>query len=141
MTELEFEIITAEECLRLLGEDEIGRLGVVHGNSPVVLPVNYQLDGETIVFRTSHGTKLDAGPRSPACFEIDSFDRTTKSGWSVMVSGRLEEVSVYEMNNETQQKVQPWVDGKRDHWMRLRPTANHRTDRPWPRHGTEFSYK
>ena len=117
------EIIPRSECLRLLGQDEIGRLGVVHGHSPVVLPVNYQLDGDTIVFRTAPGTKLEAGPRAPACFEIDSFNRATRSGWSVLVSGRLEEVSVYELKGETQVKVQPWVNGKREHWMRLRPTS------------------
>jgi nitroimidazol reductase NimA-like FMN-containing flavoprotein (pyridoxamine 5'-phosphate oxidase superfamily) len=115
------EVITEDECLRLLSEDEIGRLAVVHGGSPVVFPVNYQLDGRAIVFRTAPGTKLDAGPRSPACFEIDSFDRATKSGWSVVVAGRLEEVSAYDVKGETQLKVHPWAKGAREHWMRLVP--------------------
>jgi nitroimidazol reductase NimA-like FMN-containing flavoprotein (pyridoxamine 5'-phosphate oxidase superfamily) len=116
------EIITKDECLRLLGDEEVGRLGVVHGRSPLIFPVNFQLDGDTIVFRTAPGTKLEAGPRSPACFEIDSFDGATKCGWSVLVSGRLEEVNVYDVEGEIQAGVHPWARGTRDHWMRLRPT-------------------
>src|SRR4051794_14776443 len=116
------EIITEDECLRLLAEDEIGRLAIIDGGAPVMFPVNYQLDGRTIVFRTAPGTKLEGGPRAPASFEIDSFDRATKAGWSVLAAGRLEEVDVYDVKGETQLRVQPWADGTRERWMRLRPT-------------------
>ncbi|MEY2433095.1 MAG: uncharacterized protein QOC92_2820 [Acidimicrobiaceae bacterium] len=126
MTQLDertgIEIINRDECLRLLREDEVGRLGVVHGRSPVILPVNYTMDGDDVVFRTAPGTKLDAGPRSPACFEIDSFDRVAKTGWSVMVAGRLEEIGVYDLDGRAQLDVHPWASGQRDHWMRLCPT-------------------
>ena len=74
------EILERDECLDLLRADEIGRLAVLSGTGPVIFPVNYALDGEAVVFRTAPGTKLDSGPRSPACFEIDAFDRATKSG-------------------------------------------------------------
>ena len=116
------EVINRDECLRLLHEDEIGRLGIVHGGAPVVLPVNYTMDGDTVVFRTAPGTKLEAGPRSPACFEIDSFDRTHKTGWSVVVAGRLEEIDIYDVKGKAQLALHPWVEGNRDHWMRLCPT-------------------
>ena len=73
-----------DECLRLLAADEIGRLAVLDGHTPIILPVNYSLDGEAIVLRTDPGTKLDHGVRAPASFEIDHFDRGNRSGWSVI---------------------------------------------------------
>lgn len=87
------EIIGRDECLELLSADQIGRLAVLEGGQPLILPINYGLDDESVVFLTSTGAKLDAARRAPACFEIDGFDRATRSGWSVVVRGRLEEVT------------------------------------------------
>jgi len=113
------EILDRDECLRLLRQDEIGRLSVIDGRAPVVLPVNYAMDGENVVFRTAAGTKLRVGPGARASFEIDSFDRSTHSGWSVLVAGRLEEVDVYDVNGQTQRAIRPWAAGTRDHLIRL----------------------
>lgn len=113
-----------EECLALLAADEVGRLAVVAGGIPFIFPVNYQLDGEAIVFRTDAGTKLAHGPRGPVCFEIDSFDRATRTGWSVVVVGRLEEVLAYDgptMARVRDLAVDPWAGGEKSHWMRLVP--------------------
>jgi len=118
------EIIDPEECRRLLAAEEIGRLAVIDGGSPALFPVNYALDGDAVVFRTAQGTKLQAGPRGRVVFEIDHFDRGTRSGWSVIVGGRLEEVSPYDA--ETLERVAglplaPWARGDKPHWMRLVP--------------------
>jgi nitroimidazol reductase NimA-like FMN-containing flavoprotein (pyridoxamine 5'-phosphate oxidase superfamily) len=117
------EWIDRQECLRLLGNDEIGRLAVLDGGTPVIFPVNYGLDGSNIVFRTDPGTKLDDGPRSRACFEIDRFDRGSRSGWSVVAVGRLEEITRYDSAHERVQSlpVHPWAEGQKAHWMRLVP--------------------
>ena len=116
------ELLDRDRCLELLGADQIGRLAVVAGGAPVIFPINYCLDGADIVFRSDPGTKLNHGPRSRACFEIDSFDRENRAGWSVVVAGRLEEVTRYD--SSTLQRLQalpvdPWVGGVKAHWMRL----------------------
>ena len=119
------EWLDHRECLRLLAADEIGRLAVLDGHTPIILPVNYRLDGEAVVFRTDPGTKLDRGPRAPASFEIDQFDREHRTGWSVVVVGRLEEVTPYDastMERVNLLPVDPWVAGDKAHWMRLMPT-------------------
>jgi nitroimidazol reductase NimA-like FMN-containing flavoprotein (pyridoxamine 5'-phosphate oxidase superfamily) len=119
------EVMDADLCRRLLAADDVGRLAVVSGGAPVILPVNYALDGDNIISRTAPGTKLDAAGRSPACFEIDAFDRATRHGWSVVVSGRLEEVDEYsprELARLRSLEVSPWAVGDRDHWLRLVPT-------------------
>lgn len=114
-----------DECLALLAADVIGRLAVVHGATPMIFPVNYVLDGTDIVFRTDTGTKLDAGPKAPASFEIDAFDRENQAGWSVVATGRLEEITRYqstEWDRVRSLPVEPWQAGPKVHWMRLVPS-------------------
>lgn len=113
-----------EECLKRLANDVVGRIAVIDGGTPVILPVNYALDGEAIVFRTDPGLKLDSGPRSSASFEIDDIDRERRSGWSVVVTGRLEEVTEYDdavWRRALALPIEPWADGEKGHWMRLVP--------------------
>lgn len=120
------EIIDRDECLTLLQGEEVGRLAVLDGGRPLILPVNYVLDGEDVVFRTAPGTKLDQGPRAPVCFEIDGFDRPHHAGWSVVVSGRLEEVTAYRgelFARASHLPVHPWADGAKDHLMRVVPST------------------
>jgi nitroimidazol reductase NimA-like FMN-containing flavoprotein (pyridoxamine 5'-phosphate oxidase superfamily) len=119
------QVLDRERCLQLLRDDEIGRLAVVADGGPLILPVNYRMDGEAIVFRTDPGLKLDQGLRSHGCFEIDHFDRTERCGWSVVVAGRLEEVTHYETKTWDRihaLPVEPWAEGDKAHWVRLAPT-------------------
>jgi nitroimidazol reductase NimA-like FMN-containing flavoprotein (pyridoxamine 5'-phosphate oxidase superfamily) len=116
------ELIDRDECFRLLAGDCIGRLAVVAGSAPIILPVNYAVDGQSLVFRTAPGTKLDAAGRAPASFEIDSFDRRTHTGWSVVVTGRLEEVTRFDaatLHRIQHLVLEPWAAGPKDHWLRL----------------------
>lgn len=112
------EVIDGDECMRLLRGRRVGRLGIVVVGEPVILPVNYAVAGETVVFRSAPGSKLDMGPRAPACFEVDEFDESMHIGWSVLVAGRLEEIDAGEAGAAG---VTPWAPGERDHWMRLVP--------------------
>ena len=117
-------VLDRDQCLRLLADDEVGRLAVIAGNTPAIFPVNYALDGETIVFRTDPGTKLAHGPRGRASFEVDRFDRAGHAGWSVVATGRLEEVTHYDAATFARVRrlaIDPWAGGDKLHWMRLVP--------------------
>jgi len=119
------ERIDHDECLALLAADVVGRLAVVSGGTAAIFPVNYVLDGETIVFRTDPGTKLDASGRAQASFEIDSIDREHRTGWSVVASGRLEEVTRYSSRTLARLRelpVDPWAGGDKAHYVRLIPS-------------------
>ena len=116
------EVLDEDECLRRLAADCVGRLGVIAGGAPMIFPVNYVLDGRDIVFRTDHGTKLDTGPRARACFEVDCIDRDQRQGWSVVATGRLEEITRYDAARLVRAKtlpIDPWARGDKQHWMRL----------------------
>jgi nitroimidazol reductase NimA-like FMN-containing flavoprotein (pyridoxamine 5'-phosphate oxidase superfamily) len=117
----ELEVIFRDECFELLAGRDYGRLGLVDGGQPVVLPINYALDGERIVFRTGGGSgKFDALVRgAPAALEIDEIDPATHSGWSVLATGRVSEVrSTLERERLRREcSLLPWAPGDRSHWM------------------------
>lgn len=55
---------------------------------PVILPVNFLLVDDWILFRTVPGTKLDAAMRrSVAAFQADEHAPDGSWGWSVLVRG------------------------------------------------------
>ena len=116
------EALEHAECVRLLAGSEVGRLGVVDGGQPLILPLNYVLSGDSIVMRTAAGTKLEHAHGSPACLEVDEIETLTHSGWSVLAVGRLEEVTDYD-DSEVQLvrtlSLSPWAGGDRPHWLRL----------------------
>lgn len=117
------QVIPAEECYELLAGHEVGRIGVLADGYPVILPVNYVLDGTTIVLRTDSTTILGAAEHANVTFEVDEIDRPSRSGWSVLVRAQAEEVGAdhrAELVARTlQADVRPWAPGERGHWVRL----------------------
>ncbi len=88
------EILARDECLRLLAGRSLGRVGVTTGALPAVLPVNFCVNEDLVLIRTSTGTKLDAALRdSVVAFEVDDFDPVAHTGWSVMVTGIAHELT------------------------------------------------
>jgi nitroimidazol reductase NimA-like FMN-containing flavoprotein (pyridoxamine 5'-phosphate oxidase superfamily) len=97
-------------CLRRLGNEAVGRLGFSAGGLPVVHPVNYFLDGRTIVFRTETGEKQRAAQnRAVACLEIDRFDTLGHSGWSVLATGRLRVADPARLERLERLPLTPWA--------------------------------
>jgi nitroimidazol reductase NimA-like FMN-containing flavoprotein (pyridoxamine 5'-phosphate oxidase superfamily) len=115
--------IATEECYELLRTHEIGRLGIIAEHYPLVLPVNYALDGTTLVIRTHAGTILRAAEHANVTVEVDEIDRRTRSGWSVLVRGQAEEVGEHhraELIARTRASgVEPWAPGEKGHWVRI----------------------
>ena len=117
------QVIPTEECYRLLATHEIGRIGVVAEHYPLILPVNYAVDGTTIVIRTGHGVIQRSAEHANVTFQVDEIDRSTRSGWTVLVRGQAEEVTGAhraELVARTEATgVQPWAPGDRGSWLRL----------------------
>lgn len=118
----DIEIIESDACRRLLLESEVGRLGVAIGGSPEVFPVNYGMAGDVVIIRSKAGTKVYAARGARACLEIDSFDTSTRTGWSVVAKGRLEEVTSFESDAwrlANEHAPEPWAGGDRPHLLCL----------------------
>jgi len=116
------EVDDLAECLELLADGVAGRVAIVEGTGPLVLPVNYALHRDQVVFRTGPGSKLDASRGRTVCFEVDAFDRETRSGWSVVVRGRLEEVTGLDRDfAELEHLAEPWIGPEPPHVVRVVP--------------------
>ncbi len=113
--------LTPRECMELLAANHIGRVAVDDHEGPVILPVNYVLDGDSVLFRSGMGTKLEAGIRgSAASFEVDAVDERTRTGWSVVARGTLTDVyEATEIDRARRLPLHPFAGGDRPYFLRL----------------------
>ena len=80
--------LTPEECTRLLRSQPIGRLAIsANGDAPYVVPVNFTVVGDAIVFRSDLGTKLRLAMKEPVAFQVDFVDWYHRTGWSGLGKG------------------------------------------------------
>lgn len=116
-----FDELHIDDCLRLLSVEPVGRLAMNRlDDGPLVVPVNYVLDGDTIVFRTGPGLIADALHEQLVSFQVDSYNQWRHTGWSVLVTGvahRLELAGIPTVD------VAAWAPGQRPFLFRIRPTA------------------
>ena len=115
----DLEEMEREECLVLLRAFTVGRVAITTPSGAVlVVPVNYVVDGEVIVFRSDPGEKLEHLHERPASFQIDFVDPYHRSGWSVLVQG----VAYLADPNEVEHlDVVSWAGGDKSHWVRVVP--------------------
>lgn len=115
--------MTAEECVELMAAGVVGRAAICTPEGPHVVPVNYAVDGDSIVFRTTPysvlGTYAWAGD---IAFEVDHIDPAARQGWSVVARGHGEMVEDIEEIEEIRwaHDPKPWADGPRPLFVRLR---------------------
>jgi nitroimidazol reductase NimA-like FMN-containing flavoprotein (pyridoxamine 5'-phosphate oxidase superfamily) len=120
------EILPFDECLRLLASVPVGRVGFFADGEIVLLPVNHVVEGHDVVFRTAHGSKLSAiEGQHLAAFEADHYNEQTRSGWSVLASGRAEMVDAEaDIQRLSRRGLHPWASAiQRPFWIRIRPTS------------------
>lgn len=115
------EVLPREECLSLLRRARIGRVAVSVDALPAVLPVNFTVIDEEVVFRTNPGAKLDAAlANNVVAFEADDIDPIYHTGWSVLVQGMAREViepdQVAEMRRAP---LRAWAGNGRDRFVRI----------------------
>ncbi|MEV5237893.1 pyridoxamine 5'-phosphate oxidase family protein [Streptomyces cinnamoneus] len=113
-----------DECWRRLGTHGIGRIGLsAPGAAPVVLPVNFLVEGRTVVYRTDADGAAAPAEGAQLAFEADHIDEQLSRGWSVLIAGTAEHITdpgtVASLS--TRPGAQPWAGGKRELWVRVRP--------------------
>ena len=116
------EVLSSEECLELLGREQIGRVVFIAAGEPLIMPINYRMHGGRIVFRTTAGEKLDAARNAKSVgFEIDSWDTENHTGWSVIVRGSAREVEAPQVIAELNTLgLEPWANEvSRDNWVSI----------------------
>jgi nitroimidazol reductase NimA-like FMN-containing flavoprotein (pyridoxamine 5'-phosphate oxidase superfamily) len=108
-------------CRQLLGTVRVGRVALPDEPSPTVVPVDFVLHDDEVLFRTVEGAKLEvARARGPASFQADGIDPTFDTGWSVLVRGPLDEIDEPTAAEQAAiDRLHPLVGGNRPHVVRL----------------------
>ena len=100
-----FEAMTAEQCRRLLASTHIGRIALTVGALPVVLPVQYAVDGDHLLVRTPGHQDIGRGVDGQVVgFEADQLDLDHGVGWCVSVTGTVHVVE----HHDDVGAVHPW---------------------------------
>jgi nitroimidazol reductase NimA-like FMN-containing flavoprotein (pyridoxamine 5'-phosphate oxidase superfamily) len=115
------EELSRAECLRLLATATIGRISYTRQALPAVEPVNFALHHGAIVIRTDAGGKLAAATRrAVVAFQADDLDLGLRSGWSVTVVGRCDEVTdTADLAGLDKLDLESWAPGTRNHFIRI----------------------
>jgi hypothetical protein len=116
-------VLSDEDCWRLLGGQALGRIVTHVGDVLDIFPVNYVLDGESVVLRTGEGSKLiELTINDDVLFEVD--DHTDADAWSVVVRGHARRL---ETSDEIAQAdglgLAPWIPTLKYHYVRIVPSA------------------
>ncbi|WNG92951.1 pyridoxamine 5'-phosphate oxidase family protein [Mycobacterium sp. ITM-2016-00318] len=116
------EELNRRQCLDLLAGPRVGRLVFTEDALPAVQPVNYRVWGDDVVIRVAGGAKLAAATQNQVvAFEADEVDPDLRTGWSVTVVGHAEPITDVDALVELAGTfLQPWVEGRRDHFVRIR---------------------
>lgn len=115
------EYLDEDACFDLAATGAIGRVVLVSGGVAAVFPVNYQLVGRDVVFRTGEGTKLRAARGRAVTFEVDDFDRDSHTGWSVIMVGPMSQCGPAESDRAHALGLYPWAGGHRPYTLKIRP--------------------
>jgi nitroimidazol reductase NimA-like FMN-containing flavoprotein (pyridoxamine 5'-phosphate oxidase superfamily) len=116
------ETLTPAECRALLARGGVGRVVFYDARGPVALPVNYQMSGDDIVFRTASTSSVRAAFYSErVSFEVDHIDDAMREGWSVLATGHPRQVHADELPELQQLGIEPWAGDERPVYMRIEP--------------------
>jgi nitroimidazol reductase NimA-like FMN-containing flavoprotein (pyridoxamine 5'-phosphate oxidase superfamily) len=122
-TEIALAALTPDECRALLVtyRPRLGRLAFLAGEWPLVLPMNFALDGDNVYFRSATGSKLDAALRHDrVTFQVDHIDEVWEEGWSLLAFGHLHVVQdADELARVRSLPLRPWASGDKPHYLRL----------------------
>lgn len=101
--------LSIDECWAALREEEFGRLAYRLGDEVSIAPINYAVDGDTLLFKTAEGSKLLGIVMNPdVVFEIDRYDDEIAE--SVIVRGFARLLSEVDEHRAEDIPLRPWLD-------------------------------
>jgi hypothetical protein len=113
--------LDADECWELLEGEEFGRLAYRLVDEVHIVPINYIVDGRSILFRTASGNKLLAAAlHSDVALEIDWHD--DQSAWSVVVTGQLRRLPEDQEDRVDDLPLHPWIPTLKYNVVELLPS-------------------
>lgn len=119
--------IREAKCWDLLDSVTVGRLATAADSWPTIFPLNFVVDGESVVFRSAEGSKLSELTKNDhVAFEADGWDE--EKGWSVIIKGHGEIITdAAELARAERLPLLPWVPTIKSNFVRV--TADEITGR------------
>ncbi|HET7397155.1 MAG TPA: pyridoxamine 5'-phosphate oxidase family protein [Intrasporangium sp.] len=127
-------VLSTEECWDFLRANEFGRLAFHLAGEVHLVPINYAVDRQRLVFLTAEGDKLlGVSMNSDVAFETDLV--TEERATSVVVRGSARELEGSEKYVVEQLPLRPWVNTPKYSAVAIEPVevTGRRFDlsRPW----------
>lgn len=108
------------ECWDLLRSNEFGRIAFHLGPEVHLVPINYAVDGDSLLFRTAPGNKLvGVLMNGDVVFEIDEYDDATAR--SVVVRGTARRLDEDEAHRADEIGLRTWVPTSKHEVVEIRP--------------------
>jgi|SRR5215207_1792224 len=116
-------VLDEDECWRLVGAAEVGRLALAVAGEPEIFPVNFVVDGRALMFRTAEGTKLAAlTVSSKIAFEVDGYRPESGEAWSVIIKGEAERLEHFpDIYAAEKLPIYPWHASPKQWFVRVMP--------------------
>ena len=115
-------VLEESRCWDLLASQDVGRLATAVNGMPEIFPLNFVVDGESVVFRTAEGSKLvELVINEKVAFEVDGWN--DNGGWSVIIKGAASVVESGEAHDRAEAlPLRPWVPTIKTNFVRITPT-------------------
>ena len=112
---MELTELSTADCWHLLHGVAVGRVAIVRGGLPSIVPVNICAQDGSVFFRTGPGALLEAALAGDVLsVEADDVDVAWHRGWSVVVSGHAEVVA-----DRPEVPVAAWARSDAHHVVRI----------------------
>ncbi|GAA3632004.1 pyridoxamine 5'-phosphate oxidase family protein [Microlunatus ginsengisoli] len=113
--------MTRDESLQALQSKSVGRLAYSTDDGPRIIPINYILTEDGIIFRTVPDGEVARFALDSTCaFEIDEIDEFFEAGWSVLAVGVAQLLTEADFQRLRYGKIpEPWADGPRILFVKL----------------------
>jgi uncharacterized protein len=120
-----FAELSGPACWALLPRSGVARLAWSDPAGRImVVPVNYGLDGRTVILRTGDTALLEAARAGRRCaFQVDDIEPALRSGWTVLIDATVVEVDDEDVVDRLARLVDPWVRGPLPHVLLLQATG------------------
>lgn len=118
------EILEEDACWDILAGLEVGRLATVIDDAPEIFPINYVVDGPSVVFRTAECSKLaELTVNRHVAFEVDTWD--LDGGKSVIIHGEATVITdEAELSRAEHLPLRPWINTVKTNFVRISPTID-----------------
>ena len=134
MTDQVVTELSPEECWEMLRDEEFGRLAYLLAGEVHITPINYAVEGGSLLFRTAEGNKLLAVVMgSDVALEIDQYGEDRAR--SVVVRGPARLLPEDEAHRAENVPLRPWVPTLKYNVVEIEPKVvsgrAFELSRPW----------